>query len=277
MQINKSKLAGYLLVTIGVCVISVTSYIHFGSLSKQTREFQKHTVAQDEQLNSNLTGDMKIQEIKSNRSVIEIPFLKIKAPITEGLGDNLAYSVGHFEKTPKLSSKGNICLAGHSSSIYSCVFNDLEKVEMGDDIIVYDENGKQYNYTVISARKISPDSVNVLNDFKDNRLTIITCTERGTMRWCVVAKVLSTEEKTKFYSGAIKKRLQEANDVFKEYKSSLNEVLLGVNPVPQSSTTEHEIKFDSVSVTDGYSKDLLRKTQKNENTANGDSKYNLKD
>ena len=66
---------------------------------------------------------IKKQKLLSENVVLEIPALKIKAPVLEGTDNEiLAKAVGHFPGTGAPGS-GNYCLAGHSSTLYKEYFN----------------------------------------------------------------------------------------------------------------------------------------------------------
>lgn len=123
--------------------------------------------------------------------IFEIPSLDIKVPVLEGTDKKtLQYAAGHFENTGELGS-GNYCICGHNSTIYACVFNDLDKIETGDEMVLTDndKNKTTYTYVVTYYDVIDPDSVEVLLDYGDNRITVITCTDDGTERFCVVGKL----------------------------------------------------------------------------------------
>ena len=76
--------------------------------------------------------------------------------------------------------------AGHSSTLYKEYFNNLKNVEIGMEITLYDKQKQVYHYTVTESKIVDPDAVWVLDDFGDDRITIITCTDDGTQRQVVV-------------------------------------------------------------------------------------------
>ena len=51
---------------------------------------------------------------------------------------------------------------------------------------LYDKQKQTYHYTVTESKIVDPDAVWVLDDFGDDRITIITCTDDGTQRQIVV-------------------------------------------------------------------------------------------
>ncbi|MEE1397931.1 MAG: class D sortase [Ruminococcus sp.] len=117
---------------------------------------------------------------------MEIADLDIKAPILEGTdNETLSKATGHFKDSGDFG-EGNYCIAGHSSTLYKEYFNNLKNVEIGMEITLYDKQKQAYHYTVTESKIVDPDDVWVLDDFGDDRITIITCTDDGTQRQVVV-------------------------------------------------------------------------------------------
>lgn len=136
-----------------------------------------------------ISRDLCREKLMRENTVIEIPDLKIKAPVLEGTdNDILSIAVGHFIGTGGTGT-GNYCIAGHSSTIYKEYFNNLKNVKLGMNINLYDKNKICYVYTVTESFIVEPDEVWILEDFGDNRITIITCTDDGTQRQIVVGKL----------------------------------------------------------------------------------------
>ncbi len=130
--------------------------------------------------------EIQRQKLFRENVVIEIVDLEIKAPVLEGTdNDILSKATGHFIGTGEVGS-GNYCIAGHSSTIYKEYFNNLKNVELGMEILLYDKEKKCYTYTVTKNFIVEPNETWVLNDFGDDRITIITCTDDGTQRQVVV-------------------------------------------------------------------------------------------
>jgi len=130
--------------------------------------------------------EVQKQKLLRESVVIEIADLEIKAPVLEGTDNKvLSKATGHFIGTGEIGS-GNYCIAGHSSTIYKEYFNNLKNVETGMEIFLYDKEKKCYTYTVTENFIVEPDETWILNDFGDDRITIITCTDDGTQRQVVV-------------------------------------------------------------------------------------------
>ncbi len=120
--------------------------------------------------------------------VLEIRDLDIKAPVMEGTEHEvLSKAAGHFPGTGDLGN-GNYCIAGHNSTIYAEIFNVMKHIKIGMEIYLIDNDEKRtkYTYTVTNNFIVEPNETWVLEDFGDDRITIVTCTDDGTQRQIVV-------------------------------------------------------------------------------------------
>jgi sortase A len=149
-----------------ICGVSILSLFAYKKIS---REIYLHKLL-DENIN------------------FEIPRLNIKVPVLEGTDSKaLQVSAGHFEGTGTLG-KGNYCIAGHNSTIYAEMFNDLDQIQIGDEMYLVDNdaNRTKYLYIVTEYKTVESSDTWVLNDFSDDRLTVVSCTDDGAMRQIVV-------------------------------------------------------------------------------------------
>ena len=164
---KKTKKQWVLFITGLIAILIGMSILGFFGVRKIWREYQKYKLMQA-------------------NPVIEIADLDVKAPILEGTGnDILAKAVGHFPDTGDFG-KGNYCIAGHSSVLYKEYFDNLKKAKNGMKIKLYDKDKKLYTYTVTEKFIVDPDNTSVLNDFGDNRVTLVTCTDDGSQRYIIV-------------------------------------------------------------------------------------------
>ena len=144
-----------------------------------------------------ISRELYLRRLLKDNINFEIPRLDIKVPVLEGTDQkSLQVSAGHFEGTGALGH-GNYCICGHNSTIYAEIFNDLDEIKIGDEmyLIDTDENRTRYTYIVTDYRTVEPSDTWVLNDFGDDRLTVISCTDDGKMRQVVVG-MLKTESQT---------------------------------------------------------------------------------
>lgn len=126
-------------------------------------------------LNSNISKQLSTKSEEKVEWYIEIPTISLKAPITEGTTKEILDNyVGHFEESP--SKKGNVCLAAHNRGYKNNYFENLKKLEIGDEIF-YKNNEYEEKY-VVSKHEIIKDTdwVNLENT-KEDKITLITCVE----------------------------------------------------------------------------------------------------
>lgn len=163
MKKKTLRILGIIMIICGVSILSLFAY------RKISRERYLHKL-----LDSNIN--------------FEVPRLNIKVPVLEGTDNkSLQVSAGHFEETGALG-KGNYCIAGHNSTIYAEIFNDLDQIRIGDEMYLIDNdtNRTKYLYIVMEYKTVEPNQTEVLNDYGDNRITVISCTDDGTQRQVVV-------------------------------------------------------------------------------------------
>lgn len=135
-----------------------------------------------------ISRELYLRKLLKENIVFEVPGLDIKVPVLEGTDSKaLQVSAGHFEGTGS-PGHGNYCIAGHNSTIYAEIFNDLDKISIGDVMYLYDKDDSRtrYTYVVTEYRVVEPSETSVLRDFGDDRLTVISCTDDGKFRQVVV-------------------------------------------------------------------------------------------
>lgn len=157
---------GLVFTIVGIAILSVFAYKHI------SRELYK-------------------QKLLKECVILEIQNLNIKVPVMDGTDkETLSVAAGHFEGTGSVG-KGNYCIAGHNSTIYAEIFNELDKIQIGDEIYLIDndDNRTKYIYVVSEYNIVNPKNISVLDDFGDDRLTVITCTDDGKNRQVVIGKL----------------------------------------------------------------------------------------
>ena len=91
----------------------------------------------------------------------------------------LRHHVCHFENSAMPGQNGNFALAGHSSYRYNQVFNEIQKVNIGDIIKIKTIN-EEFTYKITEKFETNPDNIEVLNqDNHIKEITIVTCTNGG--------------------------------------------------------------------------------------------------
>lgn len=123
-------------------------------------------------------------------ALIEIPDIDISVSVVEGVEeDDIALSIGHFPQSDMPWIKGGNCaMAGHSSSSYSYLFNDLHEAEVGMNVKVVTKFGTYY-YTIKDVRVVNADNIAIIERPTDGstQLTMTTCINQGQKRLVVIA------------------------------------------------------------------------------------------
>jgi sortase A len=106
---------------------------------------------------------------------IQIPSLGVNAVIVMGDGwEQLKQGVGQHIGSSNPGAIGNLVLSAHND-IFGQLFRHLDKLEMGDEIIVY-TNIRAYTYTIhIETQVVDPTATYVMDSTPDSTLTLISC------------------------------------------------------------------------------------------------------
>lgn len=159
---------------------------------------QPEAEVETEEVNSeNLDSQGEVKTATKKESapiaIIKIPKIDLKLPVLEGATkENMSRATTHMVETTKLGEIGNAAISAHRAHKKGRLFNRLNEVEVGDEIVI--EMGKtSFNYIVYKISRVKPTDVSVLNrNKKDKILTLITCDPlvNPTHRLIVQAKIV---------------------------------------------------------------------------------------
>ena len=158
---------GLAMIIAGILSFVVIGYIAVDPQAKSKQN--SAVVAAEEKLKLPADGNPRV-------AIMKIPSLGSdwKKIITEGTGDeSLALGIGHYSGTPYAGQDGNAGYAGHRSGNGNPLL-DIEKVQIGDSIIVTDSNG-DHIYLVKEIKIVMPNETWVLDQRKGKWLTLTTC------------------------------------------------------------------------------------------------------
>ncbi|MFS8483472.1 MAG: sortase, partial [Acidimicrobiia bacterium] len=103
---------------------------------------------------------------------IRIPDIGVDKIVVEGVSlEDLKRGPGHFPSSPLPGQPGNAAIAGHRTT-YGAPFHRLDELDHGDEIEVTTLQGT-FRYEVREQLIVAPDQVEVLDDFGDDRLTLV--------------------------------------------------------------------------------------------------------
>lgn len=190
LKFSKRKLIITLIVLILMIVFISIIFIllkYFNIQKKQIDSSFIHKSIYIDPINTIDAEKIVKSQYKSNNWRIKISKINLDAPILEGTEKEiLRRGVGHFENTSKWD--GNVCLAAHNRGYKYNYFQEIKKLEI-EDIITYETEYGTKKYKVISNRVIEETDLSILQDTKENMLTLVTCEEnKKEYRRCIQAK-----------------------------------------------------------------------------------------
>lgn len=116
---------------------------------------------------------------------IEIPRIGITRTVVEGISiHELARGPGHYPSSPLPGQKGNVAIAGHRTT-YGQPFHNIDKLQVGDQILTQTVQGS-FVYEVTGTEIVKPKDVRVLEDQGDNRITLIACHPKYSLKERIV-------------------------------------------------------------------------------------------
>ena len=213
------KKLGIIMCVTGALVVGTAIFLHFNAESELMGELSSRVMytsessenseeaTQDDESSllespefSPVDADMEVEEITTFQNVLEVPSCDIQVPLIEGVDSAaLRKGAGHFTETANIGEEGNACYAGHYSTIYNCIFNNLPNVKLYDEVIGYNAKGEKTIYYVISKYVTTPDNISVLTQYEDTKdLTLVTCSENGTRRLIIQCRALDKEALDQF-------------------------------------------------------------------------------
>jgi len=113
---------------------------------------------------------------------LRIPSIDVDLPVYHGTSDaTLAKGVGHLEGTslPVGGVSQHSVLTAHRGLPEATLFNDLDRVELGDRFTV-EVFGEVLTYEVIDTRVVEPEDTDTLRAVVgEDLMTLVTCTPLG--------------------------------------------------------------------------------------------------
>src|SRR5690606_23438706 len=176
---NEVKVLGLTLLIIGVAFVGV-NYQYFGA---QVMYYINRGGSDLEVMETRASNRIYIQSLGLEAPLVYID--EIGEPIFQ---DALAQGVVHYPGTAAIGHRGNAFFFGHSSDFptkpgnYKTVFALLPHIEMGDEVVLTDKDGKVYRYQVFDTHVVKPTDTQWLNQETEGKslLTLQTSYPVGT-------------------------------------------------------------------------------------------------
>jgi LPXTG-site transpeptidase (sortase) family protein len=118
---------------------------------------------------------------------LAIPSINLDTPVVQGgivqdsdgnaIWQTLPFVAVHYgDLTARIGAQGNAVISGHVVTINEGnVFRSLYQVGIDDEIQVWDEQSREYDYHVVDVKLVPPTDVSVMDPTPDETLTLITC------------------------------------------------------------------------------------------------------
>lgn len=118
---------------------------------------------------------------------LAIPAIKLDTQVKQGgivqdAGGNLLWqtlpfvAVHYGDLTARLGEPGNAVIAGHVVTLNEGnVFRFLYQLDIDDEIQVWDDRQREFDYHVVGVKLVPPTDTSVMEPTPDERLTLITC------------------------------------------------------------------------------------------------------
>lgn len=125
--------------------------------------------------------------------IITIEKIGLKVIVKEGSNKQVLKDyIGHIENTS--TYEGNVGLAGHNRGYQNSYFARINELEKGD-IITYQTKFYTRNYKVDNIQTIFETDWTLLENTKENKLSLITCiANKKNQRLCVQATEITVND-----------------------------------------------------------------------------------
>ena len=176
---------GSLIIVLGFSLLSfdfIKPYVDENTEEKSLEQFyikEEQIIDKNDKITSDEVEKEKKPKVKYNYiAVLKIPKINLEKGLVEKNSkyNNINYGVQILKESDSPDViNGNVILAAHSGTANISYFRNLDKLDLGDDAIIYYQ-GNTYNYKVV--KKYDADKtgkINIKRDRNTSTLTLITC------------------------------------------------------------------------------------------------------
>ena len=176
---------GSLIIVLGFSLLSfdfIKPYVDENTEEKSLEQFyikEEQIIDKNDKTTSDEVEKEKKPKVKYDYiAVLKIPKINLEKGLVEKNSkyNNINYGVQILKESDSPDViNGNVILAAHSGTANISYFRNLDKLDKGDDAIIYYQ-GNTYNYKVV--KKYDADKtgkINIKRDRNTSTLTLITC------------------------------------------------------------------------------------------------------
>ena len=190
---NKKIFKVQFVISIAIIIFAICFFIYYLYSLKTSENFSKKIISNYNisTLYSSNKKNNEIQSLAENSifGIIEIPKINIYYPVFSYLSEeNLKVSPCKLYGT-NLNENTNICIAGHNYN-NDMFFSNIDKLQNGDEIYIYNNNGFKYIYKVFGKYEVKENDLSPIYNYNKNEktLTLITCNNLNNNRIIIKAK-----------------------------------------------------------------------------------------
>ena len=190
---NKKIFKVQFVISIAIIIFAICFFIYYLYSLKTSENFSKKIISNYNisTLYSNNKKNNNTQSSAENSifGIIEIPKINIYYPVFSFLSEeNLKVSPCKLYGT-NLNENTNICIAGHNYN-NNMFFSNIDKLQNGDEIYIYNNNGFKYIYKVFEKYEVKENDLSPIYNYNKNKktLTLITCNNLNNNRIIIKAK-----------------------------------------------------------------------------------------
>lgn len=192
MAKNKKPLFPVIILTVGLICLGLLVYFGWPIVYEryfsptQTVVLPNINVAVEPKISSSNLKKILIPAIGTNADIILAPE-DLSGNKNEWVESQLDYGIVQYPNGITDLKKQNLVFFGHSSSIhpnakYALVWVKLDKLKIGDEIVLINDKEERINYKVTeSPRTVESDDVSIVQVNKgESLITLVTCWPPGT-------------------------------------------------------------------------------------------------
>lgn len=204
------RVAAVILLIIGLGMIfnsQIRDYMVRQNQTSALKKLDKKTIEKNEK-KKGMFDFSKVQEIDFSQvtksrvrntadaiGALAIPGVDMYLPIMKGLSNDAMSTGGGTMRADQVMGQGNYPLAGHYMTAKGVLFSPLENARIGQKVYLTNLD-KIYVYKIYMKKKVDPTAVWLVNNTKQNIVTLITCADGGVNRWAVRGNLIKTEKAT---------------------------------------------------------------------------------
>lgn len=181
-----------------ILIFSLAIYLFFTSLTLKKNENYSKQILENYNITRLYSNNEKISYSKKSLDndeisiigIIEIPKLSIQYPIFSNYEENLLKISPCRFFGPFPGKKGNLCIAGHNYD-NNKFFSKINTLNIGDDIIIYNNNQKRFTYTISKIYEVKENDLSPIYNYNKDikQLTLFTCNNLNKNRIIVKASI----------------------------------------------------------------------------------------